>query len=52
MKTKIDNNKNGFSKSNIVFEILDEKEMLNIRGGNTNEKLKTKEMDVYDTRED
>jgi hypothetical protein len=51
MKTTIDNTKKGSNKNNIVFEILNEREMLNIRGGNTTEKLKTKEMDVYDTRE-
>ena len=50
MKT-IDNN---VKKTNSTFngiEILNSFEMLNIRGGNTDDKLKTKEIDVYDTRE-
>ena len=50
MKT-IDNN---VKKTNSTFngiEILNSFEMLNIRGGNTDGKLKTKEIDVYDTRE-
>ncbi len=52
MKTnKNFNTSNNFSL-NIGIEILNNFEMLNIRGGETNEKLRTKEMDVYDTRED
>lgn len=34
------------------IEVLNVHEMLNIRGGDDREKMKTKEMDVYDTRED
>jgi hypothetical protein len=35
------------------FAILNDFEMLNVRGGtDSKEKTKTKEMDVYDTRED
>jgi hypothetical protein len=35
------------------FAILNDFEMFNVRGGtDTKEKTKTKEMDVYDTRED
>jgi hypothetical protein len=52
MKTdKNFNPKNNFS-INIGIEILNNFEMHNIRGGETTEKLRTKEMDVYDTRED
>jgi hypothetical protein len=52
MKTnKNFNPKNNFS-NNSSFEILNNFEMLSIRGGETTEKLRTKEMDVYDTRED
>ncbi len=52
MKTvKNFNPKNNFI-SNIGIEILNNFEMFNIRGGETTEKLRTKEMDVYDTRED
>jgi hypothetical protein len=34
------------------FEILNTFEMHNIRGGQQPEKLKTKDIDVYDVRED
>jgi len=49
MKT-INNVKNSARTIN-GFEVLNNFEMLNIRGGNTPEKLKTKEIDIYDTRE-
>lgn len=52
MKTEKNfNPKNNFN-INIGIEILNNFEMQNIRGGETTEKLRTKEMDVYDTRED
>jgi hypothetical protein len=52
MKTINNNVKNTNSTFNGI-EILNSFEMLNIRGGNTNNgKLKTREIDIYDTRED
>jgi hypothetical protein len=51
MKTISNNVKNTTSTFNGI-EILNSFEMLNIRGGNTTDKLKIREIDIYDTRED
>lgn len=51
MKTINNNVKNTASTFNGI-EILNIFEMLNIRGGDTRDKLKTRDIDVYDTRED
>ncbi len=42
---------NSFYESNHMEE-LNTEEMYRIRGGNKGEKTKTKDIDVYDTRED
>lgn len=37
---------------NAGFELLNDFEMYKIRGGGDGDKIKTKEIDVYDVRED
>jgi len=51
MKTLVSANNSIFNLDNI--EVLNNSEMLNIRGGNADseQKTKTKDEDVYDTRE-
>jgi hypothetical protein len=52
MKTISNNNPKNNNAHTNNFEVLNIHEMLNIRGGNTTDKLKSKEIDIYDTRED
>jgi hypothetical protein len=51
MKSKFYTQRDKISQQPLGFEPLTVSEMFKIRGGGSDDKSKTKEVDIYDTRE-